>query len=510
MEKQGKVWLVGAGPSDAGLMTLKGKAVLEQADVVVYDALVSASVLAMIPEQAQTVYVGKRSGHHSVPQPQINQILLEQAQQGKRVVRLKGGDPFLFGRGGEELELLREHNIPFEVVPGITSAIAVPAYNGIPVTHRDYCSSVHIITAHSKQDGELNIPFPALCQLNGTLVFLMGVTSMERICRGLLQAGMDAQTPAAILQEGTSAAQRRVVATLSTLVERAQQEKIQAPAVLVIGKVCQLADQLSWTQLRPLDKVRVILTRPKELVSRMADRLYQLGAQVIELPSISLQPYEENEPLKTALEHLESYRWIAFTSVSGVRIFFEQLQKYRVDLRKLMHLRFAAIGPGTAEQLRKQGFYADLMPQEYYAADLGRALAQQMQPGERLLLPRAKMGSQELTDILHRQGIHCTDLPLYDTMYTSHNCDKVRQMIEENAISCAVFTSASTVEGFVRSMQDCPLHELRALCIGEKTAQAARQAGMQVSVSKQATIDSLTELLLEQADSLRLQPADHE
>ena len=338
MEKQGKVWLVGAGPSDAGLMTLKGKAVLEQADVVVYDALVSASVLAMIPEQAQTVYVGKRSGHHSVPQPQINQILLEQAQQGKRVVRLKGGDPFLFGRGGEELELLREHNIPFEVVPGITSAIAVPAYNGIPVTHRDYCSSVHIITAHSKQDGELNIPFPALCQLHGTLVFLMGVTSMERICRGLLQAGMDAQTPAAILQEGTSAAQRRVVASLSTLVERAQQEKIQAPAVLVIGKVCQLADQLSWTQLRPLDKVRVILTRPKELVSRMADRLYQLGAQVIELPSISLQPYEENELLKTALEHLESYRWVAFTSIAGVRIFFEQLQKYRVDLRKLMHL----------------------------------------------------------------------------------------------------------------------------------------------------------------------------
>ena len=333
---------------------------------------------------------------------------------------------------------------------------------------------------------------------------------MERICRGLLQAGMDAQTPAAILQEGTSAAQRRVVATLSTLVERAQQEKIQAPAVLVIGKVCQLADQLSWTQLRPLDKVRVILTRPKELVSRMADRLYQLGAQVIELPSISLQPYEENEPLKTALEHLESYRWVAFTSIAGVRIFFEQLQKYRVDLRKLMHLRFAAIGPGTAEQLRKQGFYADLMPQEYYAADLGRALAQQMQPGERLLLPRAKMGSQELTDILQQQGIHCTDLPLYDTVYTSHNCDKVRQMIEENAISCAVFTSASTVEGFVRSMQDCPLRGLRALCIGEKTAQAARQAGMQVSVSKQATIDSLTELLLEQADSLRLQPADHE
>ena len=223
MEKQGKVWLVGAGPSDPGLLTLKGKQLLEQAQVVVYDALVSAAILAMIPNDAELIYVGKRAGNHPVPQDQINQILLAKAQEGKRVVRLKGGDPFLFGRGGEELELLAAHHIPFEVVPGITSALAVPAYNGIPVTHRDYCSSVHIITAHSKKGGELKINFPALCALEGTLVFLMGVTSMEMVCEGLVKAGMDPQMPAAILQEGTSAVQRRVVATVSDLPQKARE-----------------------------------------------------------------------------------------------------------------------------------------------------------------------------------------------------------------------------------------------------------------------------------------------
>ena len=270
MEKKGKVWLVGAGPSDMGLLTLKGKNLIEQADVVVYDALVSASILSMIPSSAQAIFVGKRAGNHPVPQEQINQILLEQAMQGKRVVRLKGGDPFLFGRGGEELELLIENGIDYEVVPGVTSAIAVPAYNGIPVTHRDYCSSVHIITAHSKKGGELKIDFEALCRLNGTLVFLMGVTAMPMICKGLLDAGMNPQMPAAILQQGTSAMQKKVVATISDLPEKAQQAQIQAPAVLVIGKVCALADHLGWTQKRALDGVRVILTRPKELISRMS------------------------------------------------------------------------------------------------------------------------------------------------------------------------------------------------------------------------------------------------
>ena len=240
MEKQGKVWLVGAGPSDPGLLTLKGKQLLEQAQVVVYDALVSAAILAMIPNDAELIYVGKRAGNHPVPQHQINQILLAKAQEGKRVVRLKGGDPFLFGRGGEELELLAAHHIPFEVVPGITSALAVPAYNGIPVTHRDYCSSVHIITAHSKKGGELKINFPALCALEGTLVFLMGVESCPALCAGLLEAGKEPRTPAAAVYRGTTPAQRTVRSTLAELPRAVEDAGLAAPAVLVIGPVAAL------------------------------------------------------------------------------------------------------------------------------------------------------------------------------------------------------------------------------------------------------------------------------
>lgn len=504
MEKAGKVWLVGAGPSDAGLLTLKGKSLLEQADVVVYDALVSAAILSMIPQTAKTICVGKRAGNHPVPQPQINQILLEEALAGNRVVRLKGGDPFLFGRGGEELELLIEHHIPFEVVPGVTSAIAVPAYNGIPVTHRDYCSSVHIITAHQKKDGQLKIDFEALCRLNGTLVFLMGVTAMQMICDGLIAAGMDPQTPAAILQQGTSAMQRRVVSTVSQLPQDAQKEHIKAPAVLVVGSVCSLAEHLSWTQERKLDGVRVILTRPRELISKMSQQLFALGAEVIELPSICLKPYEENPQLLDALEKIQNYHWVAFTSIAGVRFFFEFLQKHHFDMRSLAHLRFAAIGPGTAKELEKHGIFADYQPEQYYAADLARGLCERMAPGKQLLLPRAKIGSAELTDILQENHVQFSDIPIYDTLYTSHNTNEVEKLIEQGEISCAVFTSASTVHGFVNTMKGANLSNLTAVCIGEKTAQAARDAGMPVLVSKQATIDSLTELLCEQAQQLRL------
>lgn len=504
VEGMGKVWLVGAGPSDPGLMTLKGKQLLEQAQVVVYDALVSAAILAMIPNGAELIYVGKRAGNHPVPQEQINQILLAKAQEGKRVVRLKGGDPFLFGRGGEELELLAANHVPFEVVPGITSALAVPAYNGIPVTHRDYCSSVHIITAHSKKGGELKINFPALCALEGTLVFLMGVTSMEMVCDGLVKAGMDPKMPAAILQEGTSAVQRRVVATVSDLPQKAREANIQAPSVLIVGKVCALEKTLSWTQNRPLDGVRVVLTRPKELVSRMAQKLYALGAEVIELPAICLEPYAENPQLEQALSHISDYQWAAFTSITGVRVFFDFLREHRCDLRALSRLHFAAIGPGTAKELEQHGIFADLMPERYYAKDLAEALAAQMQPGQRVLLPRARIGSAELTDTLQAKNIAYTDIPLYDTVYTSQNSGAVQKLVAEGKISCVTFTSASTVKGFAAAMQGTDLSGLLAACIGEKTAQAAREAGMKVKISRQATIDSLCELLVEQADSLRL------
>ena len=237
----GKVWLVGAGPGDAGLITVKGQQVLAEADVVVYDALVGQGVLNLIPESAKLVFAGKRAGSHYLRQEETNRVLLEEALRGQKVVRLKGGDPFLFGRGGEELELLAEHGVPFEVVPGITSAIAVPAYNGIPVTHRDYCASVHIITRHRRADSSLDMDFEALVRTGGTLVFLMGISSLSEICAGLLQAGMPGQTPAAVLEKGTTARQRRISGTVATLEEECRIHRVQTPAIIVVGPVCALA-----------------------------------------------------------------------------------------------------------------------------------------------------------------------------------------------------------------------------------------------------------------------------
>ena len=257
----GKVWLVGAGPGDRGLMTLRGREVLEQADVVVYDALVGDGILSMIPEAAELIYVGKRSSHHAMVQEDINRVLLEQALAGRRVVRLKGGDPFLFGRGGEELELLAANGVPFEIVPGVTSAFAVPAYNGIPVTHRDLCSSVHVITGHRRAGKTLDIDFEALARTGGTLVFLMGVAALHDIVQGLMDAGMAEDTPAAVLEKGATARQRRVSGTLGTLEDEAARAAVQTPAIIVVGGVCALAERFAWREALPLHGVKALVTR---------------------------------------------------------------------------------------------------------------------------------------------------------------------------------------------------------------------------------------------------------
>ena len=333
LRKIGKVWLVGAGPGDAGLFTRKGYEVLQQADVVVYDALVGDGVLSLVPRNVRTIDVGKRAANHTMPQEQISQVLLDEALAGNNVVRLKGGDPFVFGRGGEELELLAEYGVPYEVVPGITSAVAVPAYNGIPITHRDFTSSFHVITGHKRAGADYDIDFDALIRAKGTLVFLMGVRSCPDIMAGLMNAGMDPDTPAAILQEGTTAGQRRVVATVATLADEATRAGIAAPAIIVVGGVCGLADQFAWYEELPLAGCKVVVTRPAELVSTMSDRLRKLGAEVLEIPAIATVPIEDNDALKCAFERIALYDWIVFTSPSGVRIFFDEAVKASVDHR---------------------------------------------------------------------------------------------------------------------------------------------------------------------------------
>ena len=493
--KMGKVWLVGAGPGDAGLFTLKGQEVLNKAEVVVYDSLVGQGVLTMIPESARLIYVGKRADRHTMPQEQINEILLEEAQKGYRVVRLKGGDPFLFGRGGEELELLSRNHVPYEVVPGVTSPLAVPAYNGIPVTHRDFCSSLHIITGHKRAGKEYDIDFKALVDTKGTLVFLMGAAALKDICAGLLNAGMDPAMPAALLQKGTTAGQKRIVADVGTLPEEAQRRGVETPAIIVVGKVCALADTFAWYEKLPLEGWKVLVTRPRNRSSRTAELLREKGAEVLELPSIKTVPLKDQGPLHAAMEKLETYQWMVFTSPTGVEVFFDELKKQKKDIRSLCGIRVAAIGQGTASALEQRGLLADLVPSVYDGDTLARELAEKLDGGERILIPRALKGNENIVPVLEEKGASVDDIGIYETVYESSRLIDPGKELKAGNIDCVVFTSASTVKGFVESTKGADYSGLVAACIGKQTKAAADQFGMETYMSEKATISCLIDLV---------------
>ena len=518
-EKMGKVWLVGAGPSDIGLLTLKGLRVLEQAQAVVYDQLVGLEILLRIPAGAEAIDVGKQAGNHKKTQEEINRILLEKALEGKRVVRLKGGDPFLFGRGGEELELLRAHGVPFEIVPGVTSALAVPAYNGIPVTHREFASSVHIITGHRKAGETLDIDFQSLTKGGGTLVFLMGVRSLPEIVRGLLAAGMPADMTAAVLERGTSAGQRRVVAALGELEDEAGRQGIGTPAIIVVGEVCKLAETFGWYEQLPLFGEKILVTRPRDRASRLSEKLRELGAETVSLPSIETVPVSDDETkakIGEAMERLGEYDLLAFTSPYGVKRFFELLREYGRDIRELAGAKLAAIGPATAQAIEERELRVDLVPERYDGRSLGKAIAawaengmeRQPEPAVKILIPRAREGSKGLAEVLSAAvnvRFAVTDLPIYETVWQPEQSsavpvsilETIKSQIISGEITWLTFTSASTVRGFAARFPDLDFDKLRALCIGEQTGAAARALGMSVWISKEATVDSMVERLLE-------------
>ncbi len=492
-----KVYLVGAGPSDPGLFTIKGKELLSKAEVVVYDALVGDSILQMIPKTSEMINVGKRSNHHIMKQEDINELLAAKAKEGKTVVRLKGGDPFLFGRGGEELEVLIRENIPFEVVPGVPSPIAVTAYQGIPVTHRDFCSSVHIITGHRREGREYDIDFKALVNTKGTLIFLMGVASLKDICEKLMEAGMRADMPAALLMHGTRAHQDRVIATVGTLVQEVENHGAKTPAIIVVGEVCKLAEDFSWYEKTLLGGAKVLVTRPKELVSDTAKRLRALGADVLEVPAISTVKIENNSELKEAVNKIKDFDWVVFTSPTGVRIFFEELSDWKIDYRKISNVKFAVIGSGTCKELEKRGFFPDMLPEIYDGDHLGAELALKCSSGTRLLIPRARKGNEELVRQLKAVGAEVLDISTYDTVYETEHLVDVKGEVAGGEVDFVVFTSASTVKGFAAVMGDIELHEVKAICIGQQTKAAADKLGMQTFVAEKATIDSLIEKLVE-------------
>ena len=487
----GKVTLVGAGPGDPGLLTVKGRQALEEAEVVVYDRLVSPAVLALIPDTARRIDVGKEASRHPVPQGRINQILLEEAQAGHQVVRLKGGDPFVFGRGGEELETLAQAGVDFAEVPGVTSAIAAAAYGGIPVTHRDYSSSLHIITGHAREGELLSIDFDALVRVRGTLVFLMGVTAMPTIVQGLLAAGMDGDTPAAMVENGTLPAQRRCIATLSTLPERAEEMGIHSPALIVVGGVCGLGDALCWFERQPLHGKRVLVTRPKGRAGTLAGKLRSLGADVTEYPWIETAPIWPCPAMEAALEGLGRYEWLALTSPAGVDALWHGLRAMGRDARALGGVKLAVAGPGTAKALTACGLAADLVPPVYDGAHLGHALAGVARG--RVLLLRAEVCSPELPEILGRAGVSYDDIPVYRTRYGGEHSQTLRDAL--GGFDFITFTSASTVKGLLAAVgEDADLRHVTGLCIGEQTAAEAQRHGIPVRVAGQATVDALVEL----------------
>lgn len=505
----GKVYLIGSGPGDAGLFTLRGRELLEQADAVVYDALAGDAVLGWIPEHTRKIDVGKRSGRHSKKQEEILEILLEEAKKGGTIVRLKGGDPFVFGRGGEEAEFLKKHQIPFEVVPGISSSLAVPAYFGIPVTHRGLAGSFHVITGH-RMEGMPALDFEALARVGGTLIFLMSVANAPRICEGLLNAGMKPETPAAFLMNGTLASQRMIRATLQTLPEEGVRQGVKAPAILVIGEVCALVDTCAWREEKPLAGKRIVITRPKERSQKLAEHLRDAGAEVLEFPTIELKPVwkksekadagtADKEKLYELVRNLESYHWLVLTSPAGAQYFFELLNQMQKDFRSLSHLRFAVIGEGTASVCREHGIYPDYIPERFYAADLGKGLAKQVKQNERVCILRARHGSPELTQAFEAAGISYMDVTLYDTITPEESplAERIRELLKEGAIDAATFTSGSTVQGFLDILQPDKetLNGFTAVCIGEKTEKTASAAGMKAVLAESVSEEGIEQAL---------------
>ncbi|MDY0042361.1 MAG: uroporphyrinogen-III C-methyltransferase, partial [Desulforhabdus sp.] len=407
----GKVYLVGAGPGDPGLLTLRGQEVLQQAEVVIYDYLANEEFLQYAPAEAEKIYVGKKGGDHTLGQDEINQLLLEKGRD-KVVVRLKGGDPFVFGRGGEEAEELVAEGIPFEVVPGVTAAVAVPAYAGIALSHRDYTASMAFITGHERDDkDESKINWEKLSTAVGTLVFFMGVKNLAEICRQLVTHGRSERTPVAVIRWGTTPQQKTVVGTLRDIVERVSQEGIKPPAIIVVGEVVELREKLNWYESRPLFGRRVVITRAREQASDFKSQLKALGAQCIEFPTIEIQPPPSWEPLDKAVRNLSDYHWIIFTSVNGVRFFMGRLNSAGFDVRELKGISLAAIGPKTAEALGDFGLRADLVPPEYRAEAILEGLKKENPGSLRFLLPRAMASRDVLPDTLREWGAQVDVVP---------------------------------------------------------------------------------------------------
>ena len=502
MKSKGTVYLVGAGPGDAGLLTRRGAELLARADVVVYDALVNPDILRLAPKSAEFIYGGKRAAAHAIPQGELNQLLVAKAKGGKTVVRLKGGDPYIFGRGGEEAEELATARVPFEVVPGVSSFFAGPNYAGIPVTHRDHCSSFTVLTGHEDPTkDESSIDWAQLAKSSGTKVVLMGVERIRRIAEQLITHGMAPGTPVALVRWGTTGRQQSIEGTLANIADVVERAKFTAPAVTVIGGVVKLRGKLNWFEKRPLFGRRIVVTRTREQASELAQQLGELGADVLEIPTIKIVAPTQLAVVAETIGGLGSYQWIVFTSPNGVTSFFDYFFKAFDDIRGLGCVRIAAVGPATAAKLKELHLSVDAMPDKYVAKDISKAIAAKDDlENLRILLLRAEVANPELPRLLEDEGAIVDDVAVYQTVPETEDVTGAAARLLEDGADWLTFASSSAVENFnarfnlPQLLRKFP--DLKTASIGPETTKALVALGLKPTVeAKQHTIDGLVQAL---------------
>jgi len=497
-----KVYLVGAGPGDPGLLTVKGQKCIQTADVIIYDYLASPALLKHAPPDAEMIYVGKKGGDHTLSQDGINALIVEKAKAGFTVCRLKGGDPFIFGRGGEEAEVLVAQAIPFEVVPGVTSAVAAAAYAGIPLTHRKLTATLAFVTGHEDpHKDESSIDWESLARGIGTLVFFMGVKNLPDITRKLIANGKSPDTPAALIRWGTTPGQQTVTGTLDNITERVEKAGLKAPAIIVVGDVVDLRKTLKWFETRPLLGKRIVVTRAREQASDLVRQLSDLGADCLEYPTIKIVPAADLKPMDEALNNLSAYDWIVFTSVNGVKYFFDRLFETDLDVRALHHLRTAAIGPATAERIFQFGLKSDIVPKTYRAESVVEAFRKEKLDGQKILLPRAAEARPVLPVELRNMGAEVDEVTAYLTEKVSDNADLLVKQLEDNTIDMITFTSSSTVNNFKSLLPPDKFDQLidgvTIASIGPITTDTAAQLGVKVDITAESyTIPGLCESIL--------------
>ncbi|OPJ55968.1 uroporphyrinogen-III C-methyltransferase [Alkalithermobacter paradoxus] len=496
---KGKVYLVGAGPGDYKLITVKGLECIRNSDVVIYDRLANDKLLDECKNKCELIYVGKESSNHTLSQDKINQLIVSKAKEGKVVTRLKGGDPYVFGRGGEEGEYLLEQEVDFEVVPGITSAIGGLCYAGIPITHRDYASSFHVITGHLK-DEEKELNWKGLSSVDGTLVFLMGMSNLKSICENLIKEGKDKNTPVAIINWATRYNQKVVVGNLGNIKEKATKEDIKSPSLIVVGEVVRLRDKLNFFENKILFGKNIVVTRARSQSSTLVDKISELGGNCIEFPTIKINETKDNKELEREIEDIEKYTYIVFTSQNSVQIFLDKMIKMQKDFRSMNKCKIIAVGPSTAKSLRDRGIVPDFVPNKYIPEYILESLKGELNENDNILIPRASEARDYLIENLSKI-CNIKEIKIYETILGEGKKEQIIKLLDQKIINYITFTSSSTVKNFISIIGKENIDKLKntkLISIGPVTSKTITEFGLNIyREAKNYTIDGILEQIIE-------------